>query len=402
MSKNKADKRIKWAVLGVILALITALGAVAAYTVFLHEPDNNNDTPPGFDTEGLLNAETASPETGEETQPTDTEEPKETEAPDEEDDKEYMYNFLILGRDRVALNTDVIMLMNFNVKTGKMAIMQLPRDTYLLIDNYGHKLNAVYGNFYNEGVAKKEKDPEDYGLNKLKTVLEQNLCLKIHYYAMVNLEGFRNIVDILGGVEVDIPADMDYIDNDQNLSIHLKKGKQVLNGEKAEMFVRFRSGYVQADIGRMDAQKIFMSALLKEVKDHLNLTNAVKIAKEVFDNIKTDVAVDDMVFFAKKLIGVDLSNMTMMTATGYSPAPPPGYVWFYVINREGTRQLINKHFNIYDFEITDSIFDKNRIFSGKYATYLTPYYNAAPENLIGGNEQSAEDIVGGAIDIPRT
>ena len=61
-----------------------------------------------------------------------------------------------------------------------------------------------------------------------------------------------------------------------------------------------------------------------------------------------------------------------------------------------------QNFNIYDFEITDSIFDTNKIFSGnKYATYLTPYYNAEPENVTGGTEQNADDINQGSIEIPR-
>lgn len=400
MSKEKKKSRTGKIVLAIVLTAMLAIVAVLAYTVVLHKPDNGSDSPQDvFSTEGLIPEpsdpeETLSGDDGpKETSPTETQPPK--------DDRDSMYNFLILGKDSVALNTDVIMLMSFNVDTNQLTIMQIPRDTYICINNYGHKINAVYGNYYNEAVAKNVKDPEDYGLNKLSEVLEQNLCLNIHYYALVNLEGFRNIVDIIGGVEVDIPGDMYYHDPHQNLTINLKKGKQVLNGEKAEMFVRYRMGYLQADIGRMDAQKIFMSALLKKVKESINATTVVKLAGEVFTNIKTDIKLNDMVYFAKNLLNMDLENMTFMSAPGYSPNPPEGYVWYYVINRRGTLDIINKYFNIYDFDITDSIFDKNRIFSGQYATYLTPWYNADPSVVIGGNEHNAEDINQGGIDIPR-
>ncbi len=389
---RKTKSKVGIIILSIFLVVIIAVISVIAYTVAFHKPDNGNNNPI-FNTEGLIPATDDEPsETVNGGQSSDTPTPE----------KDEMFNFLILGRDKVALNTDVIMLLNFNVTTGKLAIMQIPRDTYVCINNYGYKLNSVYGHYYNEAVAKKEKDPEDYGLTKLSELLEQNLCLNIHYYAMVNLEGFRNIVDILGGVEVDIPEDMYYVDDDQDLTINLKKGKQILDGVKAEGFVRYRIGYVQADIGRMDAQKIFMSALLKEVKDHFNISTVVKMASEVFENIKTDVGLDDMVYFAKNLLSMDLENMSFMSISGYSPTPPENSVWYYVINRQGTLNLINKYFNIYDFEITDTIFDRNRIFSGsKHATYLTPYYNADPSTVIGGDVNSAEDITQGSITIPR-
>ncbi len=391
MNTKKKRSKIGLIILAIILTALLAVVAVAVYTVSFHKPDNGNDEVV-FSTDGLITPEETNAETKD--QMPEQQPPKE--------DKDEMFNFLILGRDRVALNTDVIMLMNYNVTTKKLSILQIPRDTYVLIDNISFKLNGVYGHYYNEGVSKKEKDPENYGINQLKNLLQQNLCLKINYYVMVNLNGFRNIVDILGGVEVDIPADMYYEDDAQGLTINLKKGRQILNGEKAEMFVRYRSGWVQADIGRMDAQKIFMSALLKKVKSSINATTIVKLANEVFKNVKTDVDLSDMVYFGKNLLNFDMENMTFMSASGYSPAPPAGGGWYYVINRQGMLNIINKHFNIYDFEITDSIFDTGKIFSGnKYATYLTPYYNADPENVIGGNEHTADEIEQGGITIPR-
>ena len=397
MNTKKKRNKIGIIILAIILTALAAVAAVAVYTISFHKPDNDYDEVV-FSTNGL--DETENPDETNAQNSSDETNSDETQPP--EDEKDEMFNFLILGRDRVALNTDVIMLMNYNVTTKKISIMQIPRDTYILIDKMGYKLNGVYGRYYNEGISNKEKDPEDYGINKLKSLLEQNLCVKIHYYAMVNLNGFRNIVDILDGVEVDIPADMYYVDKDQGLTISLKKGKQTLNGEKAEMFVRYRSGWVQADIGRMDAQKIFMSALLKKVKNSINATNVVKLTNEVFKNVKTDVDLSDMAYFGKNLLDVDMEKMTFMSAPGAAPTPPANCGWYFVINRKGTLNLINEHFNIYNFEITDSIFDANKIFSGnKYATYLTPYYNAEPENVTGGNQQSAEDINQGGITIPK-
>jgi len=401
-TKKDTPKKVKPLAFYMISGGLIALAAVtviwligwSVYSFFIYKPDVE-DSPEEipFDTSGLI-VETNEPDS------TDTDEPD--KPPVDPPKKTESYNFLLIGRDAVALNTDVIMLLNFNVTDKKLSIMQIPRDTYIVVDNNEYKINALFAHYYTEGENKGEKDLEAYGLSQFASLLEKNLCLKIHYYAMVNLEGFRNIVDILGGVEVDIPADMYYEDPYQNLTINLKAGKQLLDGKKAEGFVRFRAAYVQADIGRMDAQKIFMSALLKEVKDHFNINTIVKIANQVFENVKTDVSLNDMIYFAKNLLSIDLNAMSFMSMTGYSPMPPEGCVWYYVMNRQGVRDLINEYFNIYDFEITDSIFDKNRIFtSTDSAFYLNPYYIASPEDCIGGKVDSAGDINEGSIHIPR-
>ncbi|MBE6718175.1 MAG: LytR family transcriptional regulator [Ruminococcaceae bacterium] len=394
-SKKKNTKKIVLITLAVIIGvlIVTAVG-VGIWAVNLwhnaEAPSNGSEGTLPFDTGNITPPNTSGPD--------QTKEPDNTDDPD----KSKMYNFLLLGADKVAANTDVIMLISYNVEEKKIAVMQIPRDTYVEIDGTSHKINALYGMYYNEGVYKRDDDPREYGLSKLEQTLEQNLCININYHAMVNLEGFRNIVDLLGGVEVDLPQNISYLDEDQGKNITLKKGKQILDGKKAEGFVRFRSGYLQADIGRLDAQKIFMSALLKEVKNDFSVTTIVKIAGQIFKHVKTDIELEEMVYFAKNLLTVDMNNIKFMTLTGYSPTPPEGMSWYYVMNRKGGLQLINEYFNIYNFEITDSIFDQNEIFysNNGQAEYLNKYYECDPENLIGGNISSADDINKGTIDIP--
>jgi LCP family protein required for cell wall assembly len=373
----------------VLLLLLFSAVAVVVYTVGFHEPDNEIDETKPFDviTTAPLNDK-------------ETKDPENTTAPKPQDKE---FNFLLLGKDQAGANTDVIMLINYNVTRESISVLQFPRDTYVELDNISYKINSLYAHFYNEGYKKKEDSPEKYGLSKLSETLEKNLCINIHYYAMVNLAGFRNIVDILGGVEVDIPADMDYDDNEQNLHIHLKKGKQLLDGKKAEQFVRFRAGYVQADIGRMDAQKIFMSSLLKTVKDKFNITTIVKIANEIYKHVTTNVPLDDMVYFGKNLLSIDMEKINFMSMPGTSSKPTEElYAWYYVMNRKAMISIIEEHFNIYnDIVIDDAIFDPNRIFtSEKRYPHIDEFYNNEPEENQGGS-QSAEDIIGGSIHIPR-
>ena len=389
-TKNKKSPRgkLKIIILSILLLLFVSAVAVVVYTVSFHEPDNQA----GVDETKPFEWVTA---------PTDeSSEPEENPAPEEYGKS---FNFLLLGKDQTSENTDVIMVINFNVSSGGISILQLPRDTYIELEKTPYKLNSLYHYFALEANGNNEKDPDAYSLNKVASVLEKNLCINIHYYAMVNLAGFRNIVDILGGVEVDIPANMDYEDDDQGLKIHLKKGKQVLDGKKAEQFVRFRSGYVQADIGRMDAQKIFMSALIKTVKENFTVSNIVKIANEVYKNVTTDVPLDDMVFFGKSLLSIDMNNINFMSMPGAAARSNGDTgLWYYIMNRKAMIPIIQQYFNIYnDVVINDAIFDANRVFtSTKIYPHIDKLYNSEPTEEQGGS-QSAEDINGGSIHIPR-
>lgn len=407
---KKVLKTTMWVVLSIILVIALVALGVFIWVMTRTAGDNGRNDAPTFDTsiEGAVPLDTSIvlpdfplPEQPPEDPGLDTMKNNENDS-SVAVNKDEMFNFLLIGKDAAADNTDVMMLISYNVKEKDIAVMQIPRDTYVCLNYRSYKINALYGIYRTEGENKKVNDPDLYALQQLSEFLEKNICINIHYNAMINLEGFRNVVDILGGVEVDIPTDMYYYDDTQNLTIDLKKGKQLLNGEKAEQFVRFRSGWLQADIGRIDAQKIFMSALLKEVKDHFNISTIIQIADQVFKHVKTDLSLDQMVYLAKNMLSVDLNDMTFMTMPGYSPTPPPYAAWYYVMNRRGVLNIVNEYYNIYDSNVTDAIFDKYKVFTSTTdAAYLNPYYICDPAYVLGGKPQSADDINQGAIDIPK-
>lgn len=309
--------------------------------------------------------------------------------------REEVYNFLLIGHDRAASLADVIMLVNYDVNTGKITIMQLPRDTYYVGDTNKNQLNVQFSAYVNRAYYKGESKPIAVAANKFARILEQNLCIKIHYTAVVDLDGFVNIVNAVGGVDVYIPVDMDYDDPVQNLSIHLKKGPAHLNGEDAEGFVRFREGFVQADIGRVNAQKIFMTAFLDKVKTSISLTNLTvlnTLVNEVIKNLTTDIPATDFVYFGKNALSVDFANIRMLTVPGdYAGGS-------YVINRAATLQVINDFFNIYTEDITDSIFDKSRVFTNTESDAIHEAYMADKAAYL--YEYTAEEIQNGSINIP--
>jgi len=398
-TKRKPRKRKnnsgKIAVIAVVITMLTIVVAVVANGIF-YKPEQKKPNPKVTLSEKETNeGETTADIQGEEI----------TAPPVELQNlrKEEYYNFLVVGKDAAGLNTDVIMIVSYDVKNAEIALMQIPRDTYVSYDGVSHKINAVFASMYNKAWRDGSKDPMADGMQHFADMISDNWDLLIDYYALVDLEGFRNIVDILGGVMIDIPADMEYYDPDQDLTINLKAGTQILDGEKAEQFVRFRSGYVTADIGRMDAQKLFMSAFLAQVKSSLTISKIPSIMKTVFDNVVTSVSLRDCVYFAQNLFSdVDLSNIKMMTVPGVATRENgDSGTWYYMIYRSDVLSLINEYFCAYENPIGDESFDVNYVFTDTSNAHFQKIYNSSSENTVEDMASSADDINKDSINIPR-
>jgi LCP family protein required for cell wall assembly len=178
------------------------------------------------------------------------------------------YNVLVLGHDKEAKLTDVVMLVNVNNNDGKLTVMQIPRDTYFggkgapsaSVDKVNEIFVTYYRGYLNDGES--EKNAYKAALEDTKKLLSDALAVNIDFAAIMDLSGFKNIVDAIGGVTLDVPAPLQYYDEVQDLRIDIPAGRQTLDGDMAEGFVRFREGYVQADLGRINAQKLFMNAFL--------------------------------------------------------------------------------------------------------------------------------------------
>ena len=305
--------------------------------------------------------------------------------------KDQNFNFLVLGRDRIANLTDVIMLINYNVTEGSISVMQFPRDTYVGYGVATSKINATYPTFYNQAVGEGSKQPEVDALRRFADVLEEALCTKISYCAIMNLNGFVNIVDTIGGVEVNVPGRMFYEDPEQGLYVDLQPGLQVLDGNQAEQFVRFRYGLVTGDAGRQDMQKIFISSFIQQVQSSIkDVGNLAKIADVVIENLNTDITVSEFVYFGKNLLNVDMSNITMLSAPSTWVSP------HMVISKPKLLEIVNNHYNLYDQPISESIFDKEKIFCSD--SYSDIYYSDVSEH--GNEEHSAGDILNGELEIP--
>ncbi len=312
------------------------------------------------------------------------------------------YNILLLGHDRAAMLTDVFMIVNINSVTNDITVMQIPRDTWIANhDGYyvsTNKINALFSTYYysSYGAGHSPEESHAMALTGVEKTLENNFGIAIDYSIIMDLDGFVNIVDILGGVEVYVTQPMFYEDPGQGLSINIPEGWQTLDGKMAEGFVRFRYGYATADLGRQNAQKQFLIALFNKVKSSVSIDNIdtlTNLAEEVFNNVDTTMSIPDMLYFAKCVLKCDMSGINMMTMPGNLAS---GY---YVVNREAVRGLLNKSFNVFEEELSDEIFDSKQIFNNAGDPAMNGVYYLPADEVYDDSVYNGEDITDDPINI---
>ncbi|MBE6715107.1 MAG: LytR family transcriptional regulator [Ruminococcaceae bacterium] len=310
---------------------------------------------------------------------------------DKEIAKKNSYNFLVLGHDRAASLTDVMMLVNYDTDSGKMTITQIPRDTYVeFSDGAYRKINGLYNYCISEAKEQGVADTKKEGCRMTADHLEKALGIKIHYSAVMDLEGFGSIVDSIGGVYMYVPYSMLYSDPSQNLYISLLEGYQTLDGKKAEQFVRFRSGYVMADLARGDAQKMFMTAFVEAVKKNISVSSVSGIANAILDNVKTDMTLSEIVDIGKNFVNIQLSDITMLTLPGEACMSDSG-ASFYVINRESAAMLLDESYNIFEEDIEIESFDKAGMFVNENDGNMLEIYDK-PADEFSYEKHNAQDV----------
>ena len=328
MSRNKRKTSALQAVIvTAVCALFVMTALVGLYKCFSKEPVQKDGAPPG---QGGDPAASQEPQNdGQRVVPSGMER------------KEHFFTILLGGLDDENGGSDTNLLVALDAENKTINVASLPRDTLLDVSWSVKKLN----NAYHHG-----------GFSQTMSEVSRLLGIPVDYYVTVDLRAFVELVDEIGGVDFDIPVDMDYDDPYQNLQIHFEKGPRHLTGEEALQVVRWRqnndgTGYATADIGRIDTQQAFLTAMAQQT---LQLSNWDKIPgmAEIFQKwVDTDLKLSYLIWIGEQALNIGSEGLTFHTLPGDGSGYYKGGS-YYVLDPEATLEMINTYFNPYKRELT--------------------------------------------------
>lgn len=245
-------------------------------------------------------------------------------------------NFVLCGVDEGGYRTDMLMVAQYNFDRKSVTVLQIPRDTYVS-KSLDHKINSAYGT--------KDKEKTMFAAVKEVTGIEADK------FATVSFEGFRKIIDEIGGVEIDVPFRMKYDDPYQDLHIDLEPGVQVLSGAKAEQFVRWRknnSGMASpgggGDLVRVESQSEFMRVVAKKVLAFPNILKAPKLLSIAMDNITTNFTEDELTVLIGKALRTKPDNITILQLPGEPKMINGGS--YFIHDSRAAKELVEENFEI--------------------------------------------------------
>ena len=228
------------------------------------------------------------------------------------------FNILVTGVDRSSTGdlsagaandsnvndgmTDMILYVHFNNETGEMKMLQIPRDTMVTTDA------SVSGNFRINGVAKTQGSDGNNNMAALCELVADQYKLPIDGFITIRLEMLTELVDLFGGVEINVPMDVDYAALGLGDSV-IHAGYQTLNGASMEFLLRARKIYPDGDIGRLNMQRQFYAALFRKLKSIGNIWDVAKLTPAVLNYMETNLSASDLISFAISMLKIDSSKI---------------------------------------------------------------------------------------------
>ncbi len=284
---------------------------------------------------------------------------------------------LFAGLDDAAANTDVLMLVGLDLDSRTVTVLQLPRDTYFHNEAYEGKINGLYPTYLARGMKREE------ALRATCSEISRCLGISVDRYVAVGTEAFAALIDALGGVSVDLPAPIVYREGDGYTE--MPAGERLLTGTEALRFIRFRSAYIEGDLGRMDAQKLLLAAVYRKVKSDLSITALVALFPKVYPSLVTDMSLSEEIAYASAVLRErDAFGMRLLTLPGEATYEETDGRWYYVANRASAAEAASLYFkNARDFDPGELLIDKTRL------TFRNIYYDKNCEYTV-----YTEDTIG--------
>ena len=252
--------------------------------------------------------------------------------------REQVYTFLLTCPDQSSGNADAIMLVTYDVPNQKVGMLSVPRDT--LVDESFPKINSsLHG-----------------GIENLQTVVSELVGYPIDFYISIDLDGFVELVDAVGGVEFNVPVEMYYNDPSQDLNIFFQPGMQHLDGQEAMEVCRFRknadgTGYPMGDIQRSETVRNLMITVAKKLVANIGkLDQFVDILQR---NVETNLSGTDLTWFVTKAIGINLdTGVQGNSLPGDGNTTYKGVDYCYELDPAGSLTMINQLVNPFTEDLT--------------------------------------------------
>lgn len=258
---------------------------------------------------------------------------------------------MVFGVDKGEGRTDTILIAHLDSNTEKVSVVSVPRDTRVYWSEEQRDKAEELDRMYR--YESKITDMSSLGgIENLRhfTIrsVEELLDVRVDNYVVVNTEVIRELVDALGGIEVDVPRRMEYDDNYQDLHIDLYPGLQVLNGQQAEGLLRWRHNkdyseqYAMGDLGRIETQQLFISAFADKIINDLQVTELLEVATAVYRNIQTDIKMSELMDYVKYIPYLKMENIKFDTLPGDSANI--GGFWYYLADEETLPAFVDEYF----------------------------------------------------------
>ncbi len=255
-------------------------------------------------------------------------------------DKNVRLNILVFGIDASSkekadsTRSDSIMLLSVDSSGKNPVLLSIPRDTRVEIP--GRKNPDKINHAHAFG-----------GPSLLVETVEKLFNLEIDHYVRINYKSVEEVVDALGGIEIDVPMNMKYYDpyDSPPLNINIKKGLQTLNGKDAVHFMRFRKGYVNQDLGRIEAQQQFVKATMDKLISPATLVKIPQLIDIFFNNVDTNITKSKMLSYSTMALKINTEDIVRLTVPG-KPSTISGISYYIADNEElltiRSQYLLNK------------------------------------------------------------
>ena len=226
--------------------------------------------------------------------------------------------------------TDTMMLCKFNFTTGEFTLVSIPRDTRTNIRGRKNQERINHAHSYGGPYL------------SIDTVRDL-LGVDLEYYVTVDYLAVKEVVDAIGGVDIDVPRDMKYSDPTAKppLKIDINKGQQTLKGDKSLEYLRFRS-YPDGDLDRIEAQQLFVKEFVKQVLKPKNIIRLPKIIKTYFDYVDTNIPMSVVLKGIGSINKMDMENIKMTRLPGEGKYI--GDISYFIYYENETKALVQEMF----------------------------------------------------------